>query len=323
MSEHPKYPALFSPLTVGNTQIKNRILMGSMHTGLEDLDDGGVRMAAYFAERAAAGVGLIITGGIGPNLESGHGAKLLSADDLDMHKTVTSAVHSADEDVKICMQILHPGPLAYTPDCVAPSAIKSRISRNIPKELDEAGIEKQIQDFANCAKLAEQAGYDGVEIIGSAGYLISTFLVEMTNRREDRWGGSWENRMRFPLEVVRRVLKAVSEDFLVIFRIGVNVISTHFCWHESFVPTIATMVPRAAFAQVTGRLRKELSIPLRILCLWRVRSSLIPNLRKRLGRAEKMRLIPVSPVTKPALIIPLKASSRVVSSIPERAEKPN
>ena len=287
MSEHPKYPALFSPLTVGNTQIKNRILMGSMHTGLEDLDDGGVRMAAYFAERAAAGVGLIITGGIGPNLESGHGAKLLSADDLDMHKTVTSAVHSADEDVKICMQILHPGPLAYTPDCVAPSAIKSRISRNIPKELDEAGIEKQIQDFANCAKLAEQAGYDGVEIIGSAGYLISTFLVEMTNRREDRWGGSWENRMRFPLEVVRRVLKAVSEDFLVIFRIaamdmlkggmswgevvslgkaleaeGVNVISTHFCWHESFVPTIATMVPRAAFAQVTGRLRKELSIPL-------------------------------------------------------------
>ena len=287
MSEHPKYPALFSPLTVGNTQIKNRILMGSMHTGLEDLDDGGIRMAAYFAERAKADVGLIITGGIGPNLESGHGAKLLSEDDLDMHKTVASAVHSADEDVKICMQILHPGPLAYTPDCVAPSAIKSRIARHVPKELDEAGIEKQIHDFANCARLAEQAGYDGVEIIGSAGYLISTFLVEMTNKREDRWGGSWENRMRFPLEVVRRVRKAVSADFLVIFRIaamdmleggmswdevvslgkaleaeGVNVISTHFCWHESFVPTIATMVPRAAFAQVTGRLKKELNIPL-------------------------------------------------------------
>ena len=261
--------------------------MGSMHTGLEDLDDGGIRMAAYFAERAKADVGLIITGGIGPNLESGHGAKLLSEDDLDMHKTVASAVHSADEDVKICMQILHPGPLAYTPDCVAPSAIKSRIARHVPKELDEAGIEKQIHDFANCARLAEQAGYDGVEIIGSAGYLISTFLVEMTNKREDRWGGSWENRMRFPLEVVRRVRKAVSADFLVIFRIaamdmleggmswdevvslgkaleaeGVNVISTHFCWHESFVPTIATMVPRAAFAQVTGRLKKELNIPL-------------------------------------------------------------
>lgn len=287
MSEHPKYPTLFSPLKVGNTQIKNRILMGSMHTGLEDLNDGGIRMASYFAERAKAGVGLIITGGIGLNLESGHGAKLCNEDDLEMHKTVTSAVHSADKNVKICMQILHPGPLAYTADCVAPSAIKSRIARHVPTELDEVGIEKQVQDFANCAKLAEEAGYDGVEIIGSAGYLISTFLVEMTNKREDRWGGSWENRMRFPLEVVRRVRKAVSADFLLIFRIaamdmleggmswdevvslgkaleaeGVNVISTHFCWHESFVPTIATMVPRAAFAQVTGRLKKELNIPL-------------------------------------------------------------
>lgn len=284
---HARYPHVFSPLKIGTTEIRNRILMGSMHTGLEDLPDAAARLSAYFVERAKGGVGMIITGGIGPHETAGMGAKLITAADVALHRQVTDAVHSAEPDVKICMQILHTGPLAGTPDCVAPSAVKSRIGRFAPNELTEDGIEEQIAAFARCAALAKEAGYDGVEIIGSAGYLISTFLVEKTNQRSDGWGGSWENRMRFPVEVVRRTRAAVGPDFVVIFRIsamdmlqgglawdevvslakaleaeGVDVISTHFCWHESFVPTIATMVPRAAFAQVTGRLRKELSIPL-------------------------------------------------------------
>lgn len=287
MTAHPRYPHVFSPLKVGHTTVKNRILMGSMHTGLEDLPDADERLAAYFVERAKGGVGMIITGGIGPHPTAGFGAKMLDEDDASMHRQVTDAVHDAAPDVKIVMQILHTGPLAGTPDCVSPSGVKSRIGRHQPQELSEEGIQEQIAAFANCARLARQAGYDGVEIIGSAGYLISTFLVEKTNLRTDKWGGSWENRMRFPVEVVRAVRAAVGEDFIVIFRIaamdmlqggmaweevvslakaleaeGVDVISTHFCWHESFVPTIATMVPRAAFTQVTGRLRKELSIPL-------------------------------------------------------------
>ena len=286
MSAQAKYPHVFSPLDLGFTRLKNRILMGSMHTGLEELPDAGPRLAAYFAERARGGVGMIITGGIFPNSEAGRASKLSEPSEVPMHRMITDAVHEADRDVKICMQILHPGPLAHTPDLVAPSPVKSRIGAFTPNELDEAGIEKQIADFANCAALAKQAGYDGVEIIGSAGYLISTFLVEKTNLRTDRWGGSWENRMRFPVEVVKRVRAAVGSDFIVVFRIsamdmlqgglawdevkclaqaieaaGASIISTHFCWHESFVPTIATMVPRAAFAQVTGRLRRHLNIP--------------------------------------------------------------
>ncbi|MFM5954666.1 MAG: FAD-dependent oxidoreductase [Novosphingobium sp.] len=286
MTAHAKYPHVFSPLRIGHTTVKNRILMGSMHTGIEDLPDAAQRLSAYFVERARGGVGMIITGGIGPHPVAGHGAKLLNDQDAAMHRQVTEAVHAAAPDVKIVMQILHTGPLAGTPDCVAPSPVKSRIARYAPNELSEEGIEEQIAAFANCARLAKQAGYDGVEIIGSAGYLISTFLVEKTNQRTDRWGGSWENRMRFPLEIVRRVRAAVGPDFVFVFRIsamdmlqgglaweevvglakaleaeGVDVISTHFCWHESFVPTIATMVPRAAFTQVTGRLRKELGIP--------------------------------------------------------------
>ncbi|MDE2436942.1 MAG: NADPH-dependent 2,4-dienoyl-CoA reductase [Sphingomonadales bacterium] len=286
MAVHAKYPHVFSPLRVGHTTVKNRILMGSMHTGLEDVDNAADRLSAYFVERARGGVGMIITGGIGPHPTAGHGAKLLDDNGAAMHREVTDAVHAAAPDVKIVMQILHTGPLAGTPDCVAPSPVKSRIGRHAPNELTEEGIEEQIAAFANCARLAKQAGYDGIEIIGSAGYLISTFLVEKTNLRSDRWGGSWENRMRFPVEVVRRVRQAVGPDFIFVFRIsamdmlqgglawdevvslakaleaeGVDVISTHFCWHESFVPTIATMVPRAAFAGVTGRLRKELSIP--------------------------------------------------------------
>lgn len=287
MTALAKYPHLFAPLDLGFTTLKNRVLMGSMHTGLEDGVDAGARMAAYFAERARGGVGMIITGGIAPNSTAGRGAKLTNADEVAVHREVTDAVHAADADVKICMQILHTGALAMTPDCVAPSAVKSRIGAYTPNALDEDGIEAQIESFAHCAALAKAAGYDGVEIIGSAGYLISTFLVEKTNLRDDRWGGSWENRMRFAVEVVRRVRAAVGADYILIFRIaamdmlqggmsweevvslgkaieaaGATIISTHFCWHEAFVPTIATMVPRAAFASVTGRLRRELGIPL-------------------------------------------------------------
>ena len=287
MSALTKYPHVFSPLDLGHTKIKNRILMGSMHTGLEDVPNAGERMATFFAERAAGGVGMIITGGIGPHPTAGMGAKLLNADDVALHRQVTDAVHAADADCKICMQILHTGPLAGTPDCVAPSAVKSRIGRFVPNELTEDGIEEQIAAFVRCATLAQEAGYDGVEIIGSAGYLISTFLVQMTNLRTDQWGGSWENRMRFPVEIVRRTRETVGKDFIIVFRIsamdmlqgglaweevvslgkaiegaGASIISTHFCWHEAFVPTIATMVPRAAFAGVTGRLKKELGIPM-------------------------------------------------------------
>ncbi len=287
MTATTKYPHVFSPLDLGFTKLKNRVIMGSMHTGLEDIPGGFERQAAYFAERARGGVGMIITGGIGPNGEAGGGAKLSTPQEAAQHRVVTEAVHAADPDVKICMQILHAGSLARTASAVAPSAIRARIAPNVPNELDADGIEKQLADFANCAALAKQAGYDGVEIIGSAGYLLSTFLVERTNQRTDEWGGTWEKRMRFPVEVVRRVREAVGPDFIVIFRIsamdmlqgglawdevvslgkavveaGTTIVSTHFCWHEAQVPTIATMVPRAAFAQVTGRLRKELTVPM-------------------------------------------------------------
>ena len=287
MIPHARYPLLFSPLDLGFTTLKNRVLMGSMHTGLEEAENGFARMAAYFAERAQGGVGMIITGGIPPNSEGGFGAKLSSPEEAAQHRLVTDAVHAVDPQVKICMQILHMGPLAPNPDCVAPSAVKSRIGAFKPRELDEAGIEKQLADIAQCAVLARQAGYDGVEIIGSAGYLLATFLVQKTNLRTDQWGGSFENRMRFAVEAVRRVRAAVGMDFILIFRVaamdmldggmaweevvmlaqaieaaGATIISSHFCWHEAPVPTIATMVPRAAFTQVTGRLRQFLKVPL-------------------------------------------------------------
>lgn len=283
-----KYPHLLAPLDLGFTTIKNRSIMGSMHTGLEDIDGGFERMAAYFAERAANNIGMIITGGIYPNAESSRGGATMSTnEEVAKHRLVTSAVHAADADVKICMQILHPGPLAGTQEAVAPSAVKSRIGRFVPTALDEAGIQKQIGDHVRCAVMAKQAGYDGVEIIGSAGYLISSFLVQKTNLRDDDYGGSYENRMRFALEIVEQTRAAVGENFILIFRIaamdmldggmsweevvtlaqrleqvGVSIISTHFTWHESAVPTIATMVPRAAFTGVTGRLRQHVNVPL-------------------------------------------------------------
>lgn len=282
------YPKLFEPLDLGFTKLKNRAIMGSMHTGLEETKDGFERMAAYFAERARGGVGMIITGGIAPNEESAmDGAMLHDETEAAQHKVVTDAVHAADADVKICMQILHTGPLAYNPKLVAPSPVKSRIGGFVPNEIDTAGVQKQIDDHVNCALLAQRAGYDGVEIIGSAGYLISCFLVEKTNRRTDQYGGSYENRMRFALETVTKMRAAVGDDFIIIFRIaamdmlqggmsweevvtlakrleeaGITIISTHFTWHESAVPTIATMVPRAAFTSVTGRIRKEVSVPM-------------------------------------------------------------
>ena len=286
MAVHAKYPKLFSPLDLGFTQLKNRALMGSMHTALEEVEGGFERLAAYFAERARGGVGMMITGGISPNEEGSMGSEMSTPEHAKGHRQVTDAVHAVDPDIKICMQILHAGPLAHTPTMVAPSAVPSRLSRMVPNELDEAGVQKQINDHVNCAKMAKLAGYDGVEIIGSAGYLLSTFLVEKTNQREDQWGGDYENRMRFPLEIMRRCRAEVGENFILIFRIaamdmlqggmswdevvllakemekaGATIISTHFTWHESAVPTIATMVPRAAFSGVTGRLRKELSIP--------------------------------------------------------------
>ncbi|MDA9296394.1 NADPH-dependent 2,4-dienoyl-CoA reductase [Porticoccaceae bacterium] len=286
MALHRKYPKLFSPLDLGFTQLKNRALMGSMHTALEEVEGGFERLAAYFAERARGGVGMMITGGISPNEEGSMGSQMSTPEHAEGHRQVTAAVHAVDPEIKICMQILHAGPLAHTPTMVGPSAVPSRLSRMMPNELDEAGVQKQINDHVNCAKLAKLAGYDGVEIIGSAGYLLSTFLVEKTNQRQDQWGGSYENRMRFPLEIMRRCRAEVGENFILIFRIaamdmlqggmswdevvllakemekaGATIISTHFTWHESAVPTIATMVPRAAFSGVTGRLRKELSIP--------------------------------------------------------------
>jgi len=281
-----KYSRLFSPLELGSARLKNRAVMGSMHTGLEEAENGFERLAVYYADRARGGVGMIITGGISPNAEGGAGSKLSNRDEVRQHRLITDAVHSADDSVKICMQILHAGPLAR-PTPVAPSPVKSRIARETPRELDEAGIEKQLSDFGSCARLAEEAGYDGVEIIASAGYLLSAFLVRKTNQRADRWGGSFENRLRFPVEVMRRVRASVGPDFIVIYRVpamdmldggmsweevvtltrrveeeGATIINCHFTWHEAAIPTIATMVPRAAFTSVNQRLRDEIRLPM-------------------------------------------------------------
>jgi 2,4-dienoyl-CoA reductase (NADPH2) len=283
-----RYPHLLAPLDLGFTTLSNRTLMGSMHTGLEEKPGGFERMAAYFAERARGGVGLMVTGGIGPNEEGGvysGAAKLSTVEEAEKHKIVTQAVHEAGG--KICMQILHAGRYAYSPKSVAPSAIQAPINPFKPRELDEEGIEKQIADFVNCAALAQQAGYDGVEVMGSEGYFINQFLVAHTNHRTDRWGGSYENRMRLPVEIVRRVREAVEPNFIIIYRLsmldlveggstwdeivllakaieqaGATLINTGIGWHEARIPTIATKVPRAAFTKVTAKLKGEVSIPL-------------------------------------------------------------
>jgi 2,4-dienoyl-CoA reductase (NADPH2) len=285
---HSKYPNLLAPLDLGFTKLKNRVLMGSMHTGLEEAPHGFERMAAYYAERARGGVGLIVTGGVAPN-EAGcvaaGAAKLNTADEVPKHKIVTAAVHH--EGGKIAMQILHAGRYAFNEDLVSASAIKAPINIFKPRALTEPEILEHIRDYANCAFLARQAGYDGVEIMGSEGYLINQFIVSKTNNRADGWGGSFENRTRFPVEIVRQVREKAGPDFIIIYRLsmidlvkngssweevvhlaekieqaGATIINTGIGWHEARVPTIATLVPRAAFTWVTARLKGKVSIPL-------------------------------------------------------------
>ena len=282
-----QYPNLLAPLDLGFTTLKNRVLMGSMHTGLEETKDWN-RVAEFYAERARGDVALMVTGGMAPNPEGGvfpGAAGLFADDDITNHRTVTDRVHEAGG--KIAMQILHAGRYAYSPDCVAPSPVKSPISPFPPKELDENGIEKQISDIVTAAKRAQEAGYDGVEVMGSEGYFINQFLVTHTNKRTDRWGGSYENRMRLPVEIVRRVREAVGTDFIVIYRLsmidlvpngstweevvtlakaieaaGATILNTGIGWHEARIPTIATSVPRRAFTWVTKKLMGEVQIPI-------------------------------------------------------------
>ncbi len=281
-----EYPHMLAPLDLGFTTLKNRVLMGSMHTNLEETGDWN-RVAEFYATRARGGVGLMVTGGMAPNREGGvfPGASGLFTDqDIANHRMVTDRVHDADG--KIAMQILHAGRYAYGKECVAPSPVKSPISPFPPIELDEDGIEKQISDIVTAAKRAQEAGYDGVEVMGSEGYFLNQFLVTHTNKRTDRWGGSYENRMRLPIEVVRRVREAVGPEFIVIYRLsmidlvpngsthdevvqlaqeiekaGATIINTGIGWHEARIPTIATSVPRAAFAWVTKKLMGKVGIP--------------------------------------------------------------
>lgn len=285
---HKKYPNLFEPLDLGFTTIKNRTLMGSMHTGLEEVSNGFERLAKYFAERAAGGVGLIVTGGISPNRAGWvkpFSARMTSHRHVRKHKIITDAVHK--EGGKICMQILHAGRYGYSPLNVAPSAIKSPITPFKPFALTKGGIKRTIWDFARSAKLAKKAGYDGVEIMGSEGYLINQFIASATNHRTDEYGGSYENRIKFPIEIVKAVREAAGDDFIIIYRLsmldlvpggstweevvqlakeiekaGANIINTGIGWHEARIPTIATMVPRGAFSWVTKKLKGEVNIPL-------------------------------------------------------------
>lgn len=282
------FPHLLSPLDLGFTQLKNRVLMGSMHTGLEEEKSGLEKLAAFYKTRAEGGVGLIVTGGIAPNRAgwlAPFGARLNNSDKVKKHRVVTSAVHEGGG--KIAMQILHAGRYGYHPFCVAPSPIKSPISPFKPWKLSKNGIKKTIDDFGYTAARAREAGYDGVEIMGSEGYLINQFIAKRTNKRNDEWGGSYQNRIQFPLEVVRSVRKKVGDDFILIFRLsmldlvpdgstwdevetlayelqdaGVNIINTGIGWHEARVPTIATSVPRGAFTWVTKKMKGKLDVPL-------------------------------------------------------------
>jgi 2,4-dienoyl-CoA reductase (NADPH2) len=268
--------------------LKNRVLMGSMHTGLEEAPDGFSRLAAFYAERAAGGVGLIISGGIAPNISgrvAENSAKLSTSEEIEGHRLITQAVHASGG--RIAMQILHTGRYGFHPHIVAPSAIQAPINMFKPHALSDAEVEQQIDDFVSCATLAEQAGYDGIEIMGSEGYLINQFIAQLTNKRSDRWGGIFNNRIRFPVEIVQRIRSTLPPKFIIIYRLsmldlvrggcswsevvalakaitsaGASLINTGIGWHEARIPTIATMVPRAAFTWVTRKLRKEISTPL-------------------------------------------------------------
>jgi 2,4-dienoyl-CoA reductase (NADPH2) len=282
------YPHLLAPLDLGFTTLRNRVLMGSMHVGLEEAKDGFERMAAFYAERAHGGVALMVTGGISPN-DAGRpfpgGSRLASPEEAEHHKVVTQAVHDAGG--KIALQILHFGRYAYHPGLVGPSPIKAPISPMPPRELSTEEVEQTIADFVNCAKLAQSAGYDGVEVMGSEGYLINEFIAARTNHRTDEWGGAYANRMRFPVEIVRRTREAVGPNFIIIYRLsmldlvdggstfdevvqlaqaveaaGATIINSGIGWHEARIPTIATSVPRGAFAWVTQKLKGKVKLPL-------------------------------------------------------------
>lgn len=285
---HPSYPRVFQPLQVAHITLRNRILMGSMHTGLEEEKNGFERMARFYAERAAGEAGLIVTGGIAPNREgwvAPFGAKMSTQREAKKHRVITDAVHEAGGH--ICMQILHTGRYGYHPFAVAPSKARSPITPFTPRALSQRGIERTIKDFIRSAELAKMAGYDGVEVMGSEGYLINQFIASRTNKRTDDWGGSYENRIRFPKAIVQRMREALGDDFVIIYRLsmldlvdegstweevvhlakeiercGVSIINTGIGWHEARIPTIATMVPRAGFAWVTKRMMGEVGIPL-------------------------------------------------------------
>jgi 2,4-dienoyl-CoA reductase (NADPH2) len=282
------YPNLLCPLDLGFTTLRNRVLMGSMHVGLEEVPNGFERMAAFYAERARGDVGLIVTGGIAPNERARpmHGGAMLTTQaEADQHRLITQAVHA--EDGKIAMQILHFGRYSYQPKLVAPSALQAPINPFVPHELADEEVEQTIEDYVRCAALAQYAGYDGVEIMGSEGYLINEFIAQRTNHRSDRWGGSYENRIRFPVEIVRRVRERVGRDFIIIYRLsmldlveggstleevirlahaieqaGATIINTGIGWHEARIPTIATKVPRGAYAWVTQQLMGKVTVPL-------------------------------------------------------------
>ncbi len=286
-AESAAYPHLFSPLDLGFTQIRNRVLMGSMHTGLEDRAADFPKLAAYFAERAAGGVGLIVTGGFAPNLVgwlAPFGSKLSWPWEVGRHRQVTAAVH--EHGSKICLQLLHAGRYGYHPLQVAPSKLKAPINPFTPRALSARGVERHIADYARAARLAREAGYDGVEVMGSEGYLINQFVAARTNKRDDAWGGDPVRRMRFAVEIVRRIREACGADFIIIYRLslldlvedgsnweeivqqaraieaaGATIINSGIGWHEARIPTIATSVPRAAFAGVTAKLRPHVNVP--------------------------------------------------------------